>query len=255
VTLLDLIPADAAPVVHFHLSGRLFLLLLIVAVPFLSTLQPTHEEELELPPRFALYASAVTVIWILAGLTVVALWIEDVPLAAIGLRGVPVAEFVGWTAFATAATLGTSFVITRIGAALGARESRLAYYLIPRTSRERWAFVAVSGSAGFCEEMVYHGYTIAGLAAWLGSGWWAALVANLAFGVLHGYQNTVGVVRAGVMGYVLSVPVIAGAGLWPGMVAHALVNLILGFGGWRWILPEGTSNDEPTTGEDRKTMP
>ncbi len=39
------------------------------------------------------------------------------------------------------------------------------------------------------------------------------------------------------MGYVLCLPVIVGAGLGPAMTAHFAVNVLLGMGLWRWMIP------------------
>lgn len=246
MSAVELLP-DLVPTVRFGWPGRLFLVLLIAGVPILASLQPAAVEKMELPPRSALYASAISVVWILAGLTGGVLLMEGVPLAAIGLHGGPVTGILGWALAAAFGSLLSSLVITRVGARLGARESRLAFYLIPTDARERGIFLWLSVSAGFCEELVYHGFVLAGLAAWLESGWLAAAIANLAFGVLHGYQNTVGIVRAGVMGMILSVPVIVGAGLVPGMIAHFLVDAALGLGAWQWIVPPEVREPPETT--------
>lgn len=233
---------DLAPAVRFGWSGRIVLLLLIAGVPLLASLQPHQTDgETPLPPRVPLYASAAVVIWVLAALAGLALMVESLPLARIGLHAAPLRRILAWAAGVSVATLLVSYVITRVGAALGARESRLALHLIPGDVRERAAFLGLSATAGFCEELVYHGYVLAGLAAWLGSGWWAAVIANVAFGILHGYQNAIGMVRAGVMGFLLCLPVVAGVGLWPAMLAHFAVNAILGLGGWRWFLPESAA--------------
>lgn len=241
---------DLAPAVEFGGLGRTFLVILIAGVPLLATLRPNRPDEIDLPPRLALYGSAITVIWILAGLTGVVLLAEETRLAEIGLHPAAPLTIGAWAAGTTALSLATAFVITRLGAWIGARESRLAFYLIPTNGKERSAFIGLSASAGFCEELVYHGYAIAGLTAWLESGWLAALVANLAFGALHGYQNAVGVVRAGVMGFVLSLPVISGAGLWPAMIAHFLVDAAAGLGAWRWIVPQPHPGSSRTPEEE-----
>lgn len=232
---------DLAPAVEFGWGGRLFGFLLLVGVPILAMLQP-EDRDLVLPPRLALYVSAIIGVCALAGLTLLVLWLEGVAPRDIGLHAPGSAELIGWTAAVTAGALLGNLIISRSAARLRLRESRLTYHLMPRTGRERRLFVGVSASAGFCEELTYHGFLLAGLTGWLGDGWWAAVVANLAFGVLHGYQGYVGVVRAGLMGYVLSLPVIMGAGLWPAMAAHFLINLLLGFGLWRWMIPAEERN-------------
>jgi membrane protease YdiL (CAAX protease family) len=222
--------------VDFAWPGRIFVFVLLVLVPLMALYQP-DEREVSLPSRMILYASAAIGVGVLAALTGLVLLIEGLPPGDVGLSFTDPASFLGWTAVATIATLAGSMVVSRIAARLGIRESRLTYHLMPRSGRERWAFLGVSVSAGFCEELSYHGFLLAGLAGWLGNGWWAAVVANLAFAVMHGYQGQVGVVRAFGMGYVLCLPVVVGAGLLPAMTAHFLVNALLGFGVWKWMIP------------------
>lgn len=241
---------DLAPAVEFGWAGRLFVALLLVGVPLLALLQP-DDREMVLPPRLALYVSAIVGVWVLAALTLLVLWVEGVPAIAVGLHAPELDQLIGWTVAATVGALLGNLLVSRIAARLGLRESRLTYHLMPRTARERRLFLGVSVSAGICEELTYHGFLLAGLTGWLGNGWWAAAIANLAFGVLHGYQGQAGVIRAGLMGYVLSLPVIVGAGLWPAMAAHFLVNALLGLGLWRWMIPEA----ESPAADDEESQP
>jgi membrane protease YdiL (CAAX protease family) len=227
---------DAAPAVAFGWSGRIFVFFLLVVVPFLALLQP-DDSDLRLPPRSSLYSSAIIGILFLAGLTFVVLLLEGAPFSTIGLHSTSLVSFVGWSVAITLGTLFGNFVISRTAARLGLRESRLTYHLMPRDGRDLRMFMGVSVSAGFGEELTYHGFLLAGLNGWLENGWYAAVIANLAFGVLHGYQGQAGAVRAFAMGFVLCLPVIAGAGLWPAIVAHAAVNALLGLGLWKLMVP------------------
>jgi hypothetical protein len=227
---------DLAPAVSFGWLGRLLVFVLLVVVPFLSLFQ-RGEREMVLPPRRALYLSAVIGMVILVAITVVVLLAEGVPLSAVGLHSTSAAAFLAWTTISTIGALLGDFLITRVALRLGIRESRLTQHLMPRTRRESLGFLGVSASAGFGEELTYHGFLLAGLTAWLVNGWLAAAVANVAFGLLHGYQGQAGAVRAFVMGYLFCLPVITGAGLWPAIVGHFLVNALLGLGLWRLMIP------------------
>ena len=234
---------DMTPAVGFGWLGRIYVFMLLVIVPFLALLQP-DDREFELPQRSALYVSAVVGISVLTVLTILVLVLEGTSLPEVGFHSASVAQFIAWTVLTTVGALTGDFLITRAALRLRIRESRLTYHLMPRTRRELLAFMGVSVSAGFGEELTYHGFLLAGLAGWLGSGWTAALVANMAFGVLHGYQGHAGVVRGFVMGYLFCLPVITGAGLMPAMVGHFLVNALLGLGAWKWMIPA----------EERKTL-
>ena len=237
MNLLGPVLRDLAPAVEYGWSGRLLVLLLMVGVPFLSLFQPDDREE-SLPPRQALYLSAILGVWILAALGGFVLVVEGIEPSRVGLQALGLRTFLAWTVLVTVGTLAGNFLISRGAARLGITESRLTYHLMPRNRRERWSFFAVSASAGFCEEFTYHGFLLAGVAAWLNNGWLAAVIANLAFGVLHGYQGHAGMIRAFLMGYVLCLPVIVGVGLWPAIAAHSLVNVLLGLGLWKWMVPE-----------------
>ena len=231
---LDIMQAGA-PAVEFGWLGRGYLFVLLAGVPVLAVLQ--RIDDADLPPRKSLYVSGIIGIAALVILAAIPLVVERVELAAIGFQPVAFTTFIMWTVGVTAAALLGNFIITRSAAALGVRESRLTFHLLPRAGDERAAFVALAATAGLGEELLYHGYAMAGLTAWLGNAWWAALVANTAFGVLHGYQGYIGIMRAGLMGLVLTLPVIMGAGLWPSIAGHFLIDVLLGFGAWRLLIP------------------
>lgn len=228
---------DLAPAVEFGFPGRAYAFALLVIVPFVTLFQP-DVDQIELPPRNSLYISAILGIGVLTLFVFLTLVIEDVPINAVGFHGSSLNLFLGWTAFTTIVALAGDYLITRIALGFGLKESKLTYHLMPTSGREHWAFLGVSASAGFGEELTYHGFLLAGLAGWLGNGWLAALLANLAFGLLHGYQGHAGVVRAFLMGYVFCLPVVTGAGLWPAMAGHFLVNAVLGLGLWKYMVPE-----------------
>jgi membrane protease YdiL (CAAX protease family) len=110
-----------------------------------------------------------------------------------------------------------------------ALRSKLEYveYLMPHTRREfRW-FSALSVTAGVCEELLFRGYLLWLLKAYIGTAG-AALLGVVLFGALHIYQGRKGAVKAALAGGVMTGIVLTTGWLFPAMVIHALVDLSAG---------------------------
>lgn len=105
--------------------------------------------------------------------------------------------------------------------------------LLPRTRDEHVLFLGVSLTAGIVEEYVTRGFCLAVLAATLHSTAWAYVLVTLSFGLAHGYQGAVSMIRATALGAALGVPVLATGALVPSMVAHAGMDVASGL----WTLP------------------
>jgi membrane protease YdiL (CAAX protease family) len=129
-----------------------------------------------------------------------------------------------WSAGTVVAGL-TLIMIARVS---GIEESPMLIHLLPVTARERVAFVGVSLTAGFCEELVFRGFLIATLGAATGSTPLAILLSSGVFGLLHAYQRPSGAVRAAALGALLAAPLIATGSIVPAMIAHATLDLIGG---------------------------
>ena len=110
---------------------------------------------------------------------------------------------------------------------------------LPHTSDElRW-FVALSLTAGFCEEFLFRGYLIWVFQPCLG--WWGAAALSLpVFAAAHAYQGTAGVIRTGLAGGVFTLLVALSGSLVPAIVLHALVDILSGVIAWLVL------RDEPT---------
>jgi len=112
--------------------------------------------------------------------------------------------------------------------------------LIPRNRAERAWFVLVAITAGLCEEFIYRGFLLWVFRPWLGL-WGAALASTVGFGFAHAYQGRAGAFRAGALGAVFAVLAIATGSVVPGMVLHALLDLISGEASYAIFAEDSTS--------------
>ena len=96
--------------------------------------------------------------------------------------------------------------------------------LLPRSDREAATFGGLAVTAGVCEEILYRGYLIAYLAAFMPL-WPAAVVGGAAFGIAHAYQGGAGMLKTGATG-ILNGLLYVGTGslVWPTLI-HAAVDL------------------------------
>lgn len=96
-----------------------------------------------------------------------------------------------------------------------------------RGTVERRRFVALSITAGICEEFIYRGVLMAALTVHIGL-WPAAVVSSVIFGFGHAYQGPVGIVRTGVVGLVFALLTITSGSLWVSILAHVLIDVFQG---------------------------
>jgi membrane protease YdiL (CAAX protease family) len=104
---------------------------------------------------------------------------------------------------------------------------RLAYVdpLIPATAVEHRLSGAVAITAGLCEEFIYRGFVMWYLAILAGP-IVAVLASSLLFGLGHLYQGGRYVLRTGLVGLGFALLALLSGSLWPGILAHAVADLV-----------------------------
>jgi len=96
-------------------------------------------------------------------------------------------------------------------------------FLLPHTRTEHRWFLALSFTAGICEELLYRGYLVWFLSPWLGLAG-AYLGVIVLFGVGHLYQGRNGATRATAAGAAMTGFVALTGWLIPAMIIHALID-------------------------------
>jgi membrane protease YdiL (CAAX protease family) len=101
----------------------------------------------------------------------------------------------------------------------------------PHTRSELGWFVAVSLTAGFCEEFIFRGYLIWVFQPAFGL-WGAAALSLVAFGLAHAYQGAKGILSTGLVGALFTAVVLISGSLLPAIALHALVDAGQGLIAW-----------------------
>jgi uncharacterized protein len=206
------------------------------------TLQPAKA-------RRIYWAQFMLIMWACSAL-VIGLWIaQDLPMSALGL-----AMPVGWRLWAPAIPIvalvclqiQTAFKVARLPTQGKARlrdQTGSTGLILPHAASELPAFLAVSLTAGFCEELLFRGFLIWILQPFLGV--WIAAIASLAvFALGHAYQGTAGMIRSAVAAAVFTAIVVVTRSLWPAIVLHAAVDWMGGLTGWLFLRDAARSPGE-----------
>lgn len=102
---------------------------------------------------------------------------------------------------------------------------------LPHSAGELRTFLALSVTAGICEELAYRAYLIWYLDQFSGL-WVAVLASSLIFGVAHGGYGPSTAVRAGLLGLFLAGLYLLTGALWVPIVVHMAFDVAAGTSGW-----------------------
>ena len=186
--------------------------------------------------RHTLWLRGALLMWA-ASTLVLWLWIATgVPMSSVGFSlpdrwrlWLPLAATVAFTALQTSSAIKLARLPApseKLRAQLGGVAA-----ISPRTAFELPAFLGVSLTAGFCEELLFRGFLIWVLQPLVGL-WLAAALSALLFGAAHAYQGLAGVIRTGLFGLVFTAIVLLTGSLWPAIVLHAVVDAMGGVLAW-----------------------
>lgn len=89
-------------------------------------------------------------------------------------------------------------------------------------------WLVLAASAGFVEELVFRGYFQRQFGAWLASPWAGVIAQALLFGITHGYQGGLLILRICLLGLIFGAAALLRRSLIPGIIAHAATDIIGG---------------------------
>lgn len=104
-------------------------------------------------------------------------------------------------------------------------------FLLPHGAAEAVLWVAVSVTAGTCEEIIFRGYLQRQFTALTGSVAGGVLLQTVAFGISHGYQGFQSMAVTGAYGLVLGLLAWWRGNIRAAALAHAATDIVGGLGG------------------------
>ena len=155
-------------------------------------------------------------------------------------RGIRMADLVGgaWTRavyFLRDLALGIGFIavcgvglVDGLGYLLKAASNEALRNLFPRGPTEIALYLALTLTAGFCEEVIFRGYLQRQFAALTRSSAGGIVLQGIAFGAAHGYQGWKFMLLIAVYGATFGMLAAWRRSLRPGMLAHFLQDAIGG---------------------------
>ena len=208
----------------------LFLLLILVAVAVIGYFSIHRQSTARVPNRLLFYSTTIAWEWILVAYIY---W-------GLRRRGKSIRNIAGksWTSasaffldiaiafgFWIAALVVLSFVAYAVGAKGMTQAARI---LAPQNYLESILWIALSVTAGICEETIFRGYLQRQFVAWTHSASLGVILSAVLFGAGHVYQGGKATIVIGVYGLMFGILAEVRQNLRPGMMTHGWHDAITG---------------------------
>jgi membrane protease YdiL (CAAX protease family) len=181
-------------------------------------------------PRGLIYASSAANLLVIGAITgVIDIYCGGKTVRALNWT-MSLPRFVAWSLGLTVASILITAAIFALRRKLNRPPSPIVMSLLPQTNGERATFLLLCLLIGLVEEFLFRGFaffTISGLTGPLIAG----SIVTISFALQHGIQDTIGIVRAFVLGVLLLIPVLVTGSLLPSIVTHAVVDVFSGLYG------------------------
>jgi uncharacterized protein len=229
----------------------LIFLILAIVIPWRGRVRLQHllaRPVADTKERLVLYGSTIVFQWIVAGLVAWRAFARGLTANDLGVSRPVAAELLLWTVAGAALLGGFQWLnLRRLGRMKGSVPDfmrRLAQRVFPRTLVEFGPYAALAVTAGVCEEFLYRGFTMAALSRAGVSLWAVVLISSVLFGLAHTYQGRSGVAGTTLMGLLFGVVREVLQSLGPAMVWHAVVDLVAGIAGPKYLLRVGDDDKQ-----------
>jgi membrane protease YdiL (CAAX protease family) len=181
----------------------------------------------EHPHRVRVYVATIIWQWLLMAYVLVGVRRHHTPIEEVtGARWKGPKDFFRDIGIALGFWLTVLIALGLLGHVLHFRAN--VRYLAPESALETVLWIAVSLTAGICEEAIFRGYLQKQFIAWTGNETAGLLLSAAAFGAGHAYQGAKATVLLGAFGLMFGLLALERKSLRPGMITHALHDTAAG---------------------------
>jgi membrane protease YdiL (CAAX protease family) len=201
---------------------------LVLVVGPLAGIASRRKLARSMPSRLVAYAANGINLAIIAVITVaIDLWRGGQSVHSL-ITVIPFPRFVAWSVGMSVGCMGLSLFVIFLRGKFRRFPTATVMSLLPDNRVERTVFLAVCVLVGVVEEFLFRGFALATLTQAVRSSIAAVAIVTIAFGLAHGVQDAIGIIRAMVLGGLLAIPVLVTGSLLPSVIAHAVVDAFTG---------------------------
>ena len=180
--------------------------------------------------RIGMYGRTMAFEWLLFGFVLLGVKLNGTPLRAVlGESWSSFRQVLRDTGIAIAFLVFSIFVTSLLGGQLhGGGPDPAVQFLLPHGGSELAVWMALSLTAGICEETLFRGYLQRQFMALAKNAPLGILLSAVMFGTAHAYQGFAKAVNIGVLGAMYGIFAHWRKSVRPGMIAHTLQDVLGG---------------------------
>ena len=181
--------------------------------------------------HISLYVRTMAVEWLLLGFVILGVWRAGSPLhTVLGERWRTAGQFGRDLGIAVLFLIASIMLDSTVGSLLhGDTPNRAVHAMLPAGGLEMVLWVALSLTAGICEEAIYRGYLQKQFMALTQNVPAGIMLSAAAFGTAHLYQGWQQATQIGLLGAMGGILAYWRRSTRPGMIAHTLQDVLGGF--------------------------
>jgi membrane protease YdiL (CAAX protease family) len=205
-----------------------FILLVAGILAYRGMVRAGQVRALVNPDRISIYTRTMIFEWLVLGLVLAGVWLHGSSIRTVfGERWRSIKQFL------LDIGIGVAFMMISVPAASfmgsllpGGGNEKASQFILPQGHIELALWVALSISAGICEEAVYRGYFLRQFTALTRSAPAGIVLAGVLFGAAHSYLGLSQAIQIAFLGTMSGILAVWRRSVRPGMIAHALQDIL-----------------------------